>query len=142
MLINDDRAVAPDYVLAVVASTNGRSARPVRLREGVYQVGHFGSSNWPTGYEQYPDLADFSPYGVCDDFEQVLDACPVIELGDRKFIVTVTPIVREDQPTTGGWRWHKWGPYIGAQEPKSEYLSDDLHIDKVLVYHVYEKKEK
>jgi hypothetical protein len=41
----------------------------------------------------------------------------------------------------GGWRWHKWGPYIGTQEPKCEYIHDEPEIEEVFTYHVYELKQ-
>ena len=34
----------------------------------------------------------------------------------------------------GGWRWHKWGEYIGVHEPQHEYLSYEKGIDYVLSY--------
>ena len=33
-----------------------------------------------------------------------------------------------------GWRWHKWGPYIGTQDPQCEYLADEPEIKEVFVY--------
>jgi hypothetical protein len=40
-----------------------------------------------------------------------------------------------------GWRYHKWGDYIGSQNPQSEYLYDDTHIDAVWTFHIYELVE-
>jgi hypothetical protein len=111
------------------------------IQEGIYKVHHFGSSNFPHGYESYPDFAneDFNAYGVCDNVEQLLEACPELRGSDRKFTVMLTPIVKSEQSSDGGWRWHKWGPYIGTQNPQYEYIYDEKDIEQVFVYHIYEK---
>lgn len=83
--------------------------------------------NWP----------GWSDYGVCDEPSQVLARYPHIVDDDVPRAITVVEIRREDQPSTGGWRYHKWGSYIGRQRPRAEYLHDDEHIDAVWTYHVY-----
>jgi hypothetical protein len=81
----------------------------------------------------------FCEYGVCDDVKQVLELCPMLEASrKRKFVISITEIRRDEQPESGGWRWHKWGPYIGTQQPGCEYLYEDTHIESVYVYHIYE----
>mgnify|MGYP000984510367 FL=1 len=38
----------------------------------------------------------------------------------------------------GGWRWHKWGEYLGNGTPTCEHLDDeDEFNDGVYVYHMY-----
>lgn len=77
-------------------------------------------------------------YGVSDNLVQVLShAEEFLNSPDRYFCISMTPIIREDQSPTGGWRWHKWGEYIGTYESKHEYLYDE-DIDKVFVFHIYE----
>lgn len=58
---------------------------------------------------------------------------------ERRFVVAFTRVRREDQPADGGWRWHKWGQYIGKHEPRCEYLYDEDGIDEVYCFHVYER---
>jgi hypothetical protein len=51
---------------------------------------------------------------------------------------THVPKEPENAGRGGGWRWHKWGPYIGKGEPTTEYLDDeDGFADGVYVYHFY-----
>jgi hypothetical protein len=81
-------------------------------------------------------------YGVCDSPEQfdakygeALRGCPID--------LCVTFVHVEKDPTNkwkgGGWRWHKWGEYIGAGEPTQEYLDDEeLFPDGVYTFHIYE----
>ena len=86
-------------------------------------------------------------YGVSDNASQVLDYYEhlLTQYGDymnsRKFIITMTPIFREDQPKNGGWRWCKWGQYIGDLESKCEYLYDEQEIDYVWVFEILEVEE-
>lgn len=78
-------------------------------------------------------------YGVCDNHKQVLKEYPELtESPDRNFVVLMTPILKSEQSEKYGWRWHKWGEYIGDMNPSHEYLYDEPDIEKVYVYHIYE----
>lgn len=116
-----------------------------RLEQGVYLApdGEF----WPkhleeNDFEEYPELPGLcDAYGVCDNLDQVKWRCPtIVGSGSRKFIIILREIRKSDQPAQGGWRWHKWGEYIGAHYITSEYLYDEKVVDRVLVFHVYEQK--
>lgn len=48
-------------------------------------------------------------YGICDNCEQVVHHIPQLLNDDRKFILVLVPIRKENQPKKYGWRWHKWG---------------------------------
>ena len=113
-----------------------------QIQEGCYEITHYGSSAWPPGYEQYPKFkSHHSSYGVCDNLSQILQKIPEIEQDqNRQFIITLTPVIKKNQSRRGGWRWHKWGEYIGTQEPTTEYLYDEPIIKKVYAFHIYEKK--
>lgn len=82
----------------------------------------------------------FCSYGVVDKPNQLFRYYDLIH-DPRKFCVGFTPVFRKDQPNWGGWRWHKWGPYLGTQKQTTEYLYDEKHIDYVLLYHIIEIKE-
>ena len=125
------------------------SAQPIRT--GIFLISHFGSSDILKGWEHYPEFPDIDTdegseyrgcHGVCDNVEQVLHRYPELENSERQFIVTLTLIERSRQPASDGWRWHKWGDYIGIQKPEHEYLYDDQHIDKVYVFHIYEYRKE
>ena len=52
-----------------------------------------------------------------------------------QFILLLTPIINNhDKSAWGGWRWHKWGEYIGKHNPQYEYLNHETEIDYVLVW--------
>jgi len=94
----------------------------------------------------YPEFAkypkpgwDFGCYGVCDNWKNLKAHLPlVVTESERKFVISLVPIYKEDQPERDGWRWHKWGEYIGEQTPTHEYLYDEPVIELVYAYHVYE----
>lgn len=83
-------------------------------------------------------------YGVADNASQVLDYYDSIckehseYVKDKEFIIILTPIFRTNQPKEDGWRWHKWGQYIGKFEHKCEYLYDEENIDFVLCFKIVE----
>lgn len=97
------------------------------------------------GYDEYePYSTEFLPsYGVCDNIEQVLELYkPCIDHSTNKFVISLTPIYKNTQPELHGWRWHKWGEYIGTQEITTEYIADEPLIEMVYCFHIYCVEEK
>lgn len=76
-------------------------------------------------------------YGVCDDYTQVVTHHADILQSADKYVVHIVCIDKKYEPETEGWRWHKWGEYIGIHEPTTEYLYNEPHIDRVYVYSIY-----
>jgi hypothetical protein len=134
MLVDEPMVLVTDPILAIISKGKGNS----RIETGCYQVGHFGSSDFLPKYEQYPILS-IDPYGVCDSLEQLKAKCPELIESPRRFVVVLTEIRKDEQPSSYGWRWHKWGEYIGEHEIECEYLADEEGIDRVFCYHIYEK---
>ena len=107
-----------------------------------------------SGWEQYPefDTLDIAgnfdgetylwrgAYGVCDSKENLLEVYPELVADGRTFVVNLCRIDKDEQPDEGGWRWHKWGDYIGNQTPTTEYIYHEPLIERVYCYHIYEKK--
>ena len=89
-------------------------------------------------HEQYYSFSDKDNFGICDNYEQIINNYPELNVENRKFIVSMTKIRKSDEPMSGGWRWHKWGEYIGIQNPIREYIYDEPVIEEVYVYHIYE----
>lgn len=89
-----------------------------------------------------------SQYGVADNVEQIKEFYKEqIESTDEKFVIAVTPVWQDKENTGkgGGWRWHKWGEYIGDLNPQHEYLDDEdfgEDFEYVLCFHLYWVKEK
>ena len=80
----------------------------------------------------------FNSYGVCDSPEQFMTVFgKLLEASPRKICVSFTQIRKSEQPARDGWRWHKWGEYIGTKKPKHEYLADEKDIDDVYVYQAF-----
>ena len=85
---------------------------------------------------------DVQCYGVCDNASQVIEYYRNIEkergidLGDC--IICLRPIVKKWEPPRDGWRWHKWGPYIGVKHPTCEYIYDEGNdIQMVWCFHIH-----
>lgn len=130
---------------------------PVRVHRGVYEA-HFNfdkeiedlivddypsfhlyeAGEWDRWIEYTGNPAE--SFGVVDHWSQLplaaLDADP------RNLLVYLGRIRRADQPERGGWRWHKWGPYLGVHSPETsndfEYLHDAIDVVEVWTYHVVE----
>lgn len=92
--------------------------------------------------KQYKDNYMFDEYGVCDNAEQVMQHYKFLaDDPHNNYFIALTPISKEHQPASGGWRWHKWGSYIGTQKRTGcEYLYNEPNIDLVFTYHVYKFK--
>lgn len=116
----------------------------------------FPYKSYQSKYQSTPIIEDALSwtYGVADNLDQIHEYITKTVKSIQKdynspsdevfILVTVTPIFKNDQPSTHGWRWHKWGEYIGIREPKCEYLYDEPEIDTVFVFgiKVFEKNNK
>lgn len=86
----------------------------------------------------------YKSYGVADNASQVLDYYNSIceeyseYMKDKEFVIILTPIFRTNQSKKDGWRWNKWGQYIGKFKHKCEYLYDEENIDFVLCFKIVE----
>lgn len=110
----------------------------VRLEKGVFLTHLNGREHFP-GLEDFPKFKGYrSSYGVCDEIQQIKDHYPELESQDRKFVVLMTEI-RKDEEEGPGWRWHKWGPYIGTHQPRFEYLYDEEGIERVFTFRIMEQ---
>lgn len=83
-----------------------------------------------------------SQYGVADNIEQIKKHYRQwIEKSDWVITITLVFQHKENKGKGGGWRWHKWGEYIGNLNPQYEYLDDEEFGEDfqgyVLCYHIY-----
>lgn len=114
------------------------------LYKGVY-LGDFNSDwhIWQSNdiSRSYFTIEELNSYGVCDTPKQFFDKFGrLIAKDERPICLVFTHIKKEPEKafTRGGWRWHKWGPYVGEYEPTTEYLDDEQEFcDGVFVYHLY-----
>ena len=78
-------------------------------------------------------------FGVADDIQQVLgyyaDRDPEIYKGNH--VIFINTVKRNPNAPCCGWRWHKWGKYIGTQNPQCEYLNDETDIEEVVCFSIY-----
>lgn len=106
-----------------------------------------GKDGIPKKYEPDSSMGNYfeetiSTYGVADNVEQIKERYKDQIASDAPIVISLTEMCKENQPEDGGWRWHKWGEYIGTQNPQCEYLYDEPEIDSVFVFHVYSVKPK
>lgn len=81
-------------------------------------------------------------YMVCDNVEQALEYWKgAIENPDHKYVIALMPVRKKDEPESDGWRWHKWGKYIGTQNAQCEYLFDEPEVEVVYCAHIYNVEE-
>lgn len=133
---------------------------PQRLALGIYlahfnfdhEIEHLIQESYPFSarWKVYWDKPDYVPgsipydlpddFGVCDDYTQILAKWPELESDPAHFIVALSLVRKADQESEGGWRWHKWGPYIGTKNPQHEYLYDEEDIEEVFCFHIIELK--
>lgn len=142
MLVTPTLKASSDPMLSVVRNFSGESGTPTIVRPGVIQISHWNPKYEISGVrikDEYPEIDGYeiSPYGVADNVDQVL-ALHDFEGDPRKYFISIVEIRKDQQPDYGGWRWHKWGEYIGTREPQREYLYDEPEIDSVITYHIYE----
>jgi len=78
-------------------------------------------------------------YGVADNIQQVLEYYasrdPKIYKGNH--VIFINKVKQNPDEPCSGWRWHKWGKYIGYQNPQCEYLNDETDIEEVVCFSIY-----
>jgi hypothetical protein len=134
----------PDPVMSIVlaAIAGNGPIIPERIGEGMYLCGHWSidqlgvpiRERWKE--DEYKPLG-FDDCGVCDTPEQAIEKLKLRDRPERMFVSFVR-LRAADQPREGGWRWRKWGAYIGDKTPQMEYLHDEPEIQEVYTFHVYE----
>jgi hypothetical protein len=152
------RASQEQFLVALRELSSGYRSKPVRVYRGVYQAhinfdkelgrvrdGGLIVDDWPAfdPLDGEHDMTWFSSYGVVDHWTQLpLD---LLEKDKRNLLVFLGRHVKVDQPAEGGWRWHKWGPYLGVfqeQVRENEYLYDTPDVVEVWSYQIVEIKEE
>jgi hypothetical protein len=134
-------------VMTCVLRAIGEGGTERRLQEGLIEIPHFSPEHTYCVLDNWDvDDIDGELYGVSDTAQQALDYAQRL-VGDdpRKFCVFVTHIVKDPSKRGrgGGWRWHKWGEYIGNDEPKAEYLDDEEGFDEgVYVFGIHPLVER
>ena len=101
-----------------------------------------GPEGWEDSWPYWaPSEAKGPPcYGVADSVDQFIELYgKFIEESPHSFAVGFTMARRSNQPAQGGWRWEKWGRYIGTQDSKADYLYDEPTIESVVVFSVVRK---
>jgi hypothetical protein len=75
-------------------------------------------------FENYEKIT----HGVADTIEQIKEYYKEEVLDEnKKYAIALTPVWQEieNKGKGGGWRWHKWGEYIGKLDPQCEHLDDE-----------------
>lgn len=126
----------------IVDATNKKS-KLMRNRKFKKSLWYAPSFLFTDEYQKpFRDVYLLNDYVVCDSAEQVMAHYKFLaDDPDNTYFIALTPIVKKHQPANGGWRWHKWGPYIGNHKPSCEYIYDEPNIDYVFTYHVYKFKK-
>lgn len=142
MLVSPRIRQEPDSDLAAILTLLGQGGKPVELEPGIFLSPSFSFQHAIVGeVEEYFDFGhELSPYGVCDCLEQIKEKYAAwFNDEEYKFCVSLTKVEKVEQPPEGGWRWHKWGEYIGTKQPRYEYLYDEGDdIQVVYCYHIYQ----
>lgn len=104
-----------------------------------WSTSHTAESFVPYGDPDYRIFEDeVCQYGVADSLEQIVAHMEPLRAHGKAWAVSAVRVDKADQPAFGGWRWSKWGPYIGEKKPESSYLADEPVIDSVWCFHVVE----
>lgn len=140
-MLKNPRIGVSDPSIERVLTAIGQGGKPTELEPGIYLTNSFSfGHNILQPHESYPELGDLGPYGVCDNVDQVKKVyADYLNDPFRSFCISLTKVSKAEQSPSGGWRWHKWGDYIGDKNPQCEYLYDEgPEIEEVYCFHIYE----
>ena len=120
---------------------------PAKVATGLYINCEFNFHNavnrdeWDSLYMFDDSEEDIPAYGVVDSLAQFVELFGVKLCASKHgYAVGFTEVKKSEQPSEGGWRWHKWGEYYGNYEPKHEYLYHEEGIEEVVTFSVLRKK--
>lgn len=150
MALTTPRKGRPDPLGKILGLAFGGGDTIVDERSGYLTIPHWNPEmdGWLIG-DSYDfnawrqlDVLKVPPMGVCDSIDQFDakygEALRADELLDWCVFFTHVAKDPSNAGKGGGWRWHKWGQYVGEGEPKQEYLDDeDGFDDGVYTFHVY-----
>ena len=120
-----------DLQLMGILSLIGQGGKAEELETGIFisPSFSFGNSiiNDKNEYFDFQNEGEYlGAYGVCDTVEQVKEKYSKwLNDTELKFCISFTKVTKSEQDANGGWRWHKWGEYIGKLNPQCEYLDDE-----------------
>lgn len=88
--------------------------------------------------ENYESGDVWYAYGLCDNASQAIQYYKDMKAAGR---FPGNHVIILDVMGRGiGWRWHKWGSYIGNFNPCCEYFDDEEGIEAVYAFHIYRIK--
>lgn len=145
-MLADPKQFYSDPVTDMISSLCGNKAEMRRLQKGCYQIGHFSSDIALYGHNGDWNRYDFGNEvpvsGVCDSPEQFLKLHERNLEGCKERVAVFFTHVKKDPSNRGrggGWRWHKWGEYIGEWQPECEYLDDEDGFENgIYVFRVHD----
>lgn len=80
----------------------------------------------------------FFEYGSCDSPEQLRKHLDPLGKSEHEYMVVMHPVSKE---TSGDYRFHKNGGYVGDKREGYEHLKDEPNIDNIWQYHIYKKRK-
>lgn len=138
--------VEPSFIYASIAQINEIDLSRTENYFEHYETGIYRHDGYAFNFNGFIEekcneniVDEWVQYGVCDNYKQILERYNnLLSNPNKNYVIGLSVVERKNQSPEGGWRWHKWGEYIGTQNPEHEYLYDDTHIDKVYCFHIYE----
>ncbi len=135
--------LSTDHTLTEIFEAIGQGGKIQETETGIYVCPHFNFHNEISNKkEEYFTFGDYEmgAYGVCDTIEQVKEQYSKwLNDPEKDFCISFTKVEKSEQSSWGGWRWHKWGEYIGVKTPQCEYLYDEGEdIQEVYCYHIFQ----
>jgi hypothetical protein len=103
-----------------------------RIAEGIYD----GTINFHNSCDDGV-LGNTFFYGVADNLEQILEHFKDLVESETPYCISTGLMTKASQPERDGWRWHKWGEYIGTKNPQCEYLYDEPEIEEALTFSIH-----
>jgi len=142
-LPEDWRAPHEQFLVMLRELSGGYQSEPVRVYRGVYLAHiNFDKELDATGLlvNHWPEIDPrVSCFGVVDHWTQL--PLNLLERDKRKLLVFLGRHTKAEQSERDGWRWHKWGPYLGVfkeQVAENEYLYDTPDVIEVWSYQIVE----
>ena len=114
------------------------SLREYGIQAWTKQIPKVCTKKYKTDTQTLESMKSASYYGVADNIEQIINLYNTRDFFSGNHVILLTKVTKNPDEPFSGWRWHKWGEYIGTQNHKCEYLNDEPEIDEVICFSIYQ----
>lgn len=111
----------------------------INLTTGIYKHYYLDFDNEiKNSINRNPIFEGKKAYGLCDNYQQVLNNFKEIESNDTKYFILLKEIKKSDLKKEKEYKYSSWGGYYGDFNIKEKFFSLEKGLDIITAFHIME----